>query len=216
VAVGEGHYLALTSDGRVWTWGDNATGQLGDGTTTGRDTPAAVPGLSGIVAIAAGGAGNLAGGMSLGHSLALKSDGTLWVWGSNAAGQLGDGTKTNRLSPVQVPGLSNVAGIAGGGLHSAAYLSDGSLWTWGNNQHGQLGDGSTIERLSPVQVPGLDGISFVTAGTSCTLTVAATTAAGGGPATGQPGADCNRDGVVNALDLQYVIDNFGRIVSADP
>ena len=216
VAVGEGHYLALTSDGRVWTWGDNATGQLGDGTTTARDIPAPIPGLSGIVEIAAGGASGLAGGMSLAHSLALKSDGTLWVWGNNAAGQLGDGTKTKRLSPIQVPGLSNVTVIAGGGLHSAASLSDGSLWTWGNNQHGQLGDGSTIERLSPVQVPGLDGVSSIAASTSCTLVVAAGTASGGGPGTGQPGADCNKDGVINALDLQYVIDNFGKIVSTSP
>src|SRR5262249_26375217 len=134
VAVGMGvnHTVALKSDGTVWTWGDNSQGQLGDnGQVAFRSTPAQVAGLSGIVSIAAG----------FNHTLALAGDGTVWTWGDNYGGQIGDGTTTDRPTPFHVPGLSGVTAIAAGGFHSVAVLGDGTVSTWGFNNSGQLGDG---------------------------------------------------------------------------
>jgi len=145
IAAGYEYSLALKSDGTVWAWGLNKYGQLGDGTTTNRGSPVQVTGLSGVVAIAAG------GGYS-GHSLALKSDGTVWAWGRNNCGQLGDGTTTNRGSPIQVTGLSGVVAIAAGYEHSLALSSDGTVWAWGANGGGQLGNGTTTNSSYPVHV----------------------------------------------------------------
>jgi Bacterial Ig-like domain/Regulator of chromosome condensation (RCC1) repeat len=97
----------------VWAWGDNAFGQLGDGTTPQRNTPTQLSGLSGVQTIAGG----------FYHSLALKSDGTVWAWGRNEYGQLGDGTTTQRNTPVQIRVLSGVQDIDGGGNHALAVTS---------------------------------------------------------------------------------------------
>ena len=91
------------------------------------------------------------------HSLALKSDGTVWAWGQNNDGELGDGTKTNRSTPVKVSALSGVVDIGNGRLHSLAIESDGSVWAWGLNSTGQLGDGTKTNRATPIKVPGLTG-----------------------------------------------------------
>jgi alpha-tubulin suppressor-like RCC1 family protein len=139
VSAGFDHSMLLGNDGRVWCWGGNASGQLGDGTTTDRPTPQPVPGLSGIRAIAAGD----------GYSLALDSAGNVWAWGNNVLGQLGDGTRTGRFSPVQVSRLDAVQGVVAGGAHAMAVRADGGLWTWGTNPVGQLGEGP-ITNLSPV------------------------------------------------------------------
>ncbi|MBY9078904.1 RCC1 domain-containing protein, partial [Paenibacillus sp. CGMCC 1.18879] len=94
---------------------------------------AAISTLSGVTAIAAGSS----------HSLALKSDGSVWAWGYGISGQLGDGSLTVRTTPVAVSGLtSEVTAIAGGNNHSLALKSDGSVWAWGYNGSGQLGDGT--------------------------------------------------------------------------
>jgi alpha-tubulin suppressor-like RCC1 family protein len=155
--------LALKSDGTVWTWGANWIGQLGDGTIIDRTSPVLVCAtyttscteyLTGVIAITGGGF----------HNLALKSDGTVWAWGYNAYGQLGDGTATDRLTPVQVQGLTGVSAIAGGVFHSMALKSDGTVWTWGANGIGQLGDGTATDRLTPVQVQGLTGVSAIAGG----------------------------------------------------
>jgi alpha-tubulin suppressor-like RCC1 family protein len=84
------------------------------------------------------------------HSLAIREDGTLWAWGQNRYGQLGDGTTINRHKPVQV--LTDVVSVAAGVRHSLAIKRDGTLWAWGQNRYGQLGDGTTINRHKPVQV----------------------------------------------------------------
>ncbi len=154
VAGGYWHTVALKSDGTVWAWGNNFYGQLGNGTTTASSTPVQVKNgdgtdLSDVLAIACG----------YWHTLALRSDGTVWAWGNNTYGQLGTTTTAHSAEPVQVSGLSgvdtnvdNVTSIAGGYWHSLALKTDGTVWAWGNNAYGQLGDGSTIDSSVPVQV----------------------------------------------------------------
>jgi alpha-tubulin suppressor-like RCC1 family protein len=149
--------LALRNDGTVWAWGSNESGQLGDGTNTSRTAPVQVSGLTGVTAIAAG-------SMGAGHSLALRGDGTVWAWGSNRTGQLGDGSTNDRLAPVQVSGLSGVTTLAMGTGYSLALRRDGTVWAWGSNQQGELGDGTTNDRLAPVQVSGLTGVTFIATG----------------------------------------------------
>lgn len=111
-------------------------------------TPKQVSVLSDITAIS--------GGKE--HSLALKSDGTVWAWGYNGWGQLGDGTTTDRRTPVQVSGLSDIIAIAGGGSHSLALKSDGTVWAWGDNLYYQLGDGTQTDSSTPIQVKSLRGV----------------------------------------------------------
>ena len=98
------------------------------------------------------------------HSLALKSDGTVWAWGLNDYNQLGNGTATNSSKPVQVPGLNNASAIAAGYFHSLALKSDGTVWAWGLNGHGRLGNGTTVDSGTPVQVLGLSNVSAIVAG----------------------------------------------------
>ncbi len=125
-----------------------------DGTVIDRYTPVQVVGLTNVAAIAAGGL----------HSLALKSDGTVWAWGYNYDGELGDGTTTTASSPSNVNGLTNIASIAAGEYYSIALKSDGTVWGWGNNSSGQLGDGTTTSRYTPVQVIDLTGVTTIAAG----------------------------------------------------
>ena len=165
IACGAYHTIALKSDGTVWAWGANQAGQLGDGTHIDNTDiihagiPVQVSSLSGVTAIAGG----------RDHTAALKSDGTVWAWGYNYYGQLGDGTTTNSYTPVQVSSLSGVTAIAGGYYHTIALKSDGTVWTWGNNDIGQLGDGTTNNRLTPVQVSGLSGVTAIAGGYSHTI-----------------------------------------------
>ena len=105
------------------------------------------------------------------HSLALKDDGTVWAWGYNGYGQLGDGTTTEKRTPVQVNGLSGVTAIAAGSAHSLALKNDGTVWAWGSNDYGQLGDGTTTTKITPVQVSGVSGIIAVACGESHSLAV---------------------------------------------
>lgn len=155
ISAGWDFSLALKSDGTVWAWGNNGTGQLGDGTTLSHSAPVQVPGITNVVAIVAGGMFN---------SYALKSDGTVWGWGSNIVGQVGDGTNTQRNSPTQALGLSGVTSIAAGNSFAIALKSDGTVWSWGKNSDGQLGNGTTTNQNIPVKVPSLAGILSIAAG----------------------------------------------------
>lgn len=159
IEAGGWHSLAICSDSTVKAFGENATGQLGDGTTTDRSTPVPVPGLTGIVAVSAG------GDQLEAHSVALKSNGTVWTWGSNLYGGLGNGSTISTTAPVQVLTLTDVKAISAGGWHTVALKSDSTVWTWGWNIDGQLGDGTTTDRTIAGKVNGLSGVVAIEAGT---------------------------------------------------
>ncbi|MEC4684419.1 MAG: RCC1 repeat-containing protein [Nitrospirota bacterium] len=175
IAAGDGHTVALKSDGTVWTWGDNKYGQLGNGTRTRSYTPVQVCDtgetapctnfLTDVIDITAGG-DNIVG---MAHTVALKSDGTVWAWGSNQYGQLGNGTTTRSTTPVQVSGLTTVVAIAAGKNYTIALKADGTVRAWGRNWPGTLGDGTTDESTTPVEVSGLTDINAIAAGNDHTL-----------------------------------------------
>ncbi len=145
------HSLALLADGSVMTWGWIVPS---DGTREPQTIPIPVAGLSDVVAIAAGGA----------HSLAVRDDGTVWAWGRNTSGQLGNGTMTDSASPVRVSDLERVIAVAATADASYALRSDGTVWSWGNNRRGQLGNGTTTSSTTPVAVTGLRDITALSAG----------------------------------------------------
>ena len=153
--------LALKSDGTVWGWGSEFSGELGGGDDT-VASPTQIAGLSGMTSIAEGD----------GVSYALKSDGTVWAWGSNAFGALGNGTAPADLAhptPVQVSGLTTVTAIDAGpdSTGALALLADGTVRSWGINQRGELGDGSDpathFYATAPVTVAGLSGVTAISA-----------------------------------------------------
>lgn len=161
VSYGSHFVLALRDDGTVWTWGALGCEKYGEGLNQ-RDywvqtTPVQVP-ISDVVSISAG----------IGFSLALKNDGTVWSWGFNDYGELGDGTNTSTkkgdLTPVQVKNLTNVTQISAKGLHSLALRKDGTVWSWGYNYGGCLGDGTFDNRYTPVEVVGLSNITSIEGG----------------------------------------------------
>lgn len=153
VAAGLEHSLALKSDGTVWAWGNNSSGQLGDNSQIRRGAAVRVltspnTPLTGIIAVSAGEY----------HSLALKSDGTVYVWGSNGHGQLGNDSTAPSivLTAVRNTTLSSVVQIAAGAYHNVALKNDGSVFVWGRNTEGEAGNGSSganglIYQLTPVQ-----------------------------------------------------------------
>lgn len=174
---GARHGIALKSDGTVWSWGINFSGMLGDGTvsscgpypfsgcTNERHIPIQVHGAGNTGSLSSISA--IMGGEQ--HNFALKSDGTVWAWGFNGFGQLGDGTHSDRYTPVQVSGLSSATALGGRGYHSLAIRSDGTAWTWGFNTSGQLGNGTIISSSVPVQVIGLGSVLTLTGGYNFSL-----------------------------------------------
>ena len=161
VSLGDSHSAALKADGSLWLWGDNDSGQIGNGSSGGNNyvtTPERV--LDNVRSVSLG----------YSHSMAAKADGTLWTWGNNERGQLGDGTTGSNVSvPTQVPDFGGVSIIDAGDSYSAAIKADGTLWTWGRNDSGQLGTGSTSGESSPRRV--LDGVNSVALGASHALAV---------------------------------------------
>jgi alpha-tubulin suppressor-like RCC1 family protein len=220
ISAGQAHTCALTTSGGAKCWGSNSDGQIGDGTTTQRNTAVDVTGLtSGVSSISVGGlnscavltatqnlmcwGSNLVGqigdnlpqyrntptdvdllknsqisgiGMFNQHTCALSTSGGVKCWGSNGDGRLGDGTTTQRSTPVDVTGLtSGVAAVSAGGLHTCALTTSGGVKCWGYNFNGQIGDGTSTARTTAVDVTGLtSGVSAVSTGQShsCALTTA--------------------------------------------
>lgn len=161
VSAGSLHSLFLCSDSIPRSCGSGSVGQLGHGTTATKTLPTQIVGLNQIVSISAG-----VGGL---HSLFLKADGTVWSCGNNQNGELGDGTTINKLSPVQLPSLSNIIAISAGGAHSLFLKNDGTVWACGNNQAGQLGDGTTINKSAPIQIDSLSNVIAISAGSNHSL-----------------------------------------------
>lgn len=155
IAAGGEHSLALGSDGKVFAWGRNNSGQLGNAANTNSNLPVQV-GIAGsnITQIAAGRS----------HSLGLKSDGTVLAWGDNSSGQLGNNSTTSSNVPVQVSSFSNAIRIAAGGNHSVAARNGGSVVSWGSNSNGQLGNGTNTNSNVPVSVSSLTGAIAVSGG----------------------------------------------------
>jgi alpha-tubulin suppressor-like RCC1 family protein len=161
---GYGHTAAIKTDGTLWTWGRNNSAQLGDNTIINRSTP---------VTTFAGGTNWKQVGGGYGHTAAIKTDGTLWVWGSNSFGQLGDNTIISRSTPVTTfAGGTNWKQVTCADSHTAAIKTDGTLWTWGLNSNGQLGDNTIINRSTPVTtLAGGTNWKQVTCGTIHTAAV---------------------------------------------
>ena len=186
--------LALSTDGSVWAWGNNGSGQLGDGTSVyERPSPGRVAFLTDIVNIAAGSqhgaAGQVGDGtfaherLSLGrlafltdvvdiaagsqHGVAVRSDGSVWSWGRDDP----SASAPNRL-PVRVQGLTDIVAVAAGYNFTLALRNDGRVLAWGEGTLGQLGDGSNVSfRANPVQVPGLTAVRSIAAGSGSSFAI---------------------------------------------
>jgi len=155
VSAGFIHTLAVTTGNALYAWGDNGPyGQLGTSDVINRSSPVQVGALTNWL---------LVGGGSF-HSGAIKTDNTLWAWGSNNYGQLGDNTVVRKSSPVQVGALSDWSKLSIGSNRITAIKTDGTLWAWGRNVIGYLGDGtSNVSKSSPVQIGTLTTWSEVSA-----------------------------------------------------
>lgn len=156
IAAGSSHSLAVKSDGTVWAWGDNRHGEIGDNTITiSKPVPVQVTGLTNVTGVAAG----------IFRSAAVRSDGTVWGWGANDYGAIGDGTTDLRKTPVMAVGISGAVVVRSCGYTTAALRNDGTVWTWGSNSSGQLGTGyPPFFSSTPAQVPGLSNINRVSLG----------------------------------------------------
>ena len=143
VSCGYAYTACIKTDGTLWTWGNNSSGQLGDNTIVKKSSPVQTVAFgTNWKQVACSGA----------NTTAIKNDGTLWSWGLGTNGQLGDNTTTNRSSPVQtITRGTNWKQVSCGSSYMAAIKTDGTLWSWGFNFYGEIGDNTTTPRSSPVQ-----------------------------------------------------------------
>ena len=155
------YYIALKTNGTLWSWGRNDYGQLGLGDTTQRNSPVQI----GVVTTWS----KIASGSATSH--AIRSDGTLWGWGYNGDGRIGDGTTIQRNSPVQIGSDTNWSSVEGGAAHVILLKSNGTLWASGANSTGALGLGDTTARTSPTQVGSATNWSKIACGYLHTLAI---------------------------------------------
>jgi alpha-tubulin suppressor-like RCC1 family protein len=152
VACGPTHTIALKEDGSLWAWGSNLSGQLGIGTWPGTSQPVRVGADADWQAVACGGYPDEIWLCFPGHTVALKTDGSLWAWGDDFYGQLGIGTNDYPNQPARVGADADWQAVACGAGHTVALKANGSLWAWGNNRDGQLGNGTFESTNQPVRV----------------------------------------------------------------
>lgn len=168
VAAGYASSFAIKTDGTIWSWGKNNSGQLGLGNTTYYSSPKQIGALTNWLITSVGTYANR------GYSLAAKTDGTLWSWGANGYGNLGTGNTTNYSSPKQVGLLTTWLKVAAGYASSFAIKTDGTLWSWGTGAFGSLGLGNTTDYSSPKQIGSKTNWTAVAAGNYPGLAIAAT------------------------------------------
>ena len=143
LSLGGYEAAAIKNDGTLWLWGLNASGQIGDNTTVSKSSP---------IQIITGGTWSTINLGEYNNAVAgIKTDGTLWLWGRNHFGQLGDNTTVNKSSPIQIMTGGTWRSVDGFNCNMAGIKTDGTLWTWGDNAYGQLGDNTTVSKSSPVQ-----------------------------------------------------------------
>jgi len=165
VTAGYNQSFGILSTGALYSWGGNGNGSLGlgVGASSGRkSSPTQIGALTTWLQVDAGGEYNIA---------AIKTDGTLWTWGNNTYGQIGDNTTQSKSSPVQVGALTNWAQVSEGYQTVMAVKTDGTLWGWGRNQSGQIGDNSITQRNSPVQIGSLTTWAAVSSGNGATIAI---------------------------------------------
>ncbi len=203
IAAGSSSSFAVRADGTLFAWGGNGSGQLGDGSTAARSTPAPVAGLTGVTQVSSG----------LNHTLAIAgTKHAVWGWGDNSGGEIGDGTRISRLSPVPL-GLLSVSGIVSldaGVFESAGIRSDGKLEIWG-------------DQLNPTVVTSLTGVTRVSLGDAIDLVIGQSAFAAvpdlGGDSTQQAGADLRAAGLVLGSVSSVVdntCDNINTVLSQSP
>jgi alpha-tubulin suppressor-like RCC1 family protein len=146
VSTGRQHSIGVRTNGTIWGWGYNTCGRVGDNTVTNRASPVQVcGGFTDWCQVSAG----------LCHSMGVRLDGTVWAWGANGYGQLGNGTTTPSSSPVSVVGgFTDWCQVSAGSRQNLGLRTNGTIWAWGQNSNGQLGDGTTSSKCSPIQVVG--------------------------------------------------------------
>ncbi|MBS7230291.1 T9SS type A sorting domain-containing protein [Flavobacterium psychroterrae] len=163
ITAGWGHTVALKTDGSLWAWGYGILGQIGNGA-------GAVKGYNPVQQVGtAKDWQTIAAGPH--YTIAIKTDGTLWAWGYNEFGQLGDGTTVDKNTPVQVGSDKDWESIAAGSNHTIAIKKDGTLWTWGENKNGKLGDGTTVNKIVPTQIGTATNWKAVAAGLNHTAAI---------------------------------------------
>jgi alpha-tubulin suppressor-like RCC1 family protein len=164
VSSGDNITAAIKLNGTLWGWGLNVRGAIGDGTVIYRSSPVQIGALTNWSQVSFG-VGNV-------HTASVKTDGTLWGWGTNSVGQIGDNTQVYRSSPVQIGALTNWSQVDAGSLHTAAVTTSGELYAWGVADGGRLGNGlESGNILSPIQIGALTNWSQVSAGNEHTASV---------------------------------------------